>query len=477
MREVSVVVSTTKQLDNTALQWSARIASVCFILLLRTTNGTYVNNLLKNYDTQDYVWLDCNGGFFETLFFSNENITVYTNMCRSIPAHIYKLEDLPSSVDPKEANIFIKRRAGKTFQYTFLSLASNNGISTPSYSKGPGAEYYWRSDDPAVDFSLKLYPGEHFVSKSGIDLTVQDEYKMGSTARQNLLYETNLKVTYNHSIAATKANSVSTTLIGFSGIFRHSDVSIAVRGSILLLVVFLAGLPYQKTLVKSRYSLFTWSLYFLSLNLVTEICIQFFGERVPSTNLVLWVLLPAIGASLMQARKIGDRIDTRTNSRWLFYFCAAVNFFLFAIFVVSVNHKNKSTFSGVFAGLFLPVAIYLVLFCLSHKPQRLAYLTLRYILGVFGALRLFQIVESPKGSLKRIFEEPLRGKFYENIQFFVWMVPIVGAVYSYCFFALVAKDKGAEDEYGLLRHGIAAAGQGSYLAETDEMQNNSETKF
>lgn len=439
--------------------------------------ATFVNNLLKNYDTQEYVWLDCNGPFFDTLIYTNENITVYANLCRYIPTYIYKLEDVPTSVEVQDANIFIKRKVSKSYGYTFLALGSNNGIWTPSYEKGPGAEYYWRFDDPALDITLKLHPGDTFVSQNGIDLFVKDEFKLGPTMKMNVLNETNIKISYNASISATKTNSVSTTLIGFNGIFRYSAATITIRVIVLLLVMFLVGVPYQRTLIKSKYSLFTWGLYFLSLNFATEISIEYFGERVPSTNLILWFVLPAACATIMQSTRLRDRIDTRTNSRWLFYFSAAVNYLLFATFVISVNHKNKSTFSGVFVALFLPIAIYLILFCLSQKPQRLSYLTLRYIIGVFVTVRLFQIMESPKGAMYRIFSQPLRGKFYESIQFFIWIVPLIGAVFSYFFFMVVAKPKGAEEEHAILRLGAPVAANGSYLAETDDIQNNSDTKF
>lgn len=422
-------------------------------LLLLAAAGVqshFVNNFIKNYDTQDYAKLDCNREFFETYQYSNENMTVYVNLCRMLPSNIFKSEDLPSNVTGRPCNIFIKRRIRRDFEFLFLNHTANNGLKFSG--KTTNVQVFWHIPGQP-EMYLEVVPSPS--AGTPVELSVLDTYGSSADgATRRLAKQSKIMLVYPPGRG----------LIQSEGIYSDGMFYSWTRITIYLFMGVLLILPRSKALLKNKYNLHHWALYWLSFNFLTDIVIQYFGEKLPLVNLITVLLVPTLGATIMLSKPLADRINVGKNSTWIFYICAVSNYVIFSVFYVTTMGYNDRWLKAPALCILAPVFLRFWSLALGNQ-KTFDHLWMPFVVSIFLFTRGVQAVESVKGMIYRTFREPLYNEFAQPVDNYAWLI-FLSLAYQLAFMLITRLNPETETH------------DKKYMSDIEESMNNkSESKF
>ena len=369
--------------------------------------SAFVNNYIKDYDTQDYVWLDCNDDFFETTTFTNENVTAYVNLCRPLPQSSFDQEELPIEIiRPTTANIFIKRLVRREYKYLFLTLDKNNGIDISK--NGQSIKIFWESKFLDEDIYLELSPAS---GTTEVSLRVEDTFTTGDTARdRRKVLKSRLVVDYPENSGMLRAE----------GIISHDVWYKVIRGFILSLAAVVLLVPRERSYI-GKWSLQDYTYFWLATNLIVDITVQYFGEKLPIANSILVLLLPTVLSILLMTRVPLRGYSPAFVALALFYVAWASNYVIFTMFYCRTMWANDHFLHSLIYCIFIPVLLRFGLLCLNDL-KTFDRLWIPYAASMFLFLRIMQMIESPKGMLSRTFKTPQLGEYSQRISSPIWLI-------------------------------------------------------
>jgi hypothetical protein len=365
--------------------------------IVSQTVENHIESQIRNWDTLNYLTLDCNQELFDIHTYSNENVTIYASMCRMLPQSTILEAKLPNSVQVQPSNLLIKRKSAGNVYYFFKNLTKNNGIRVQE--SNPQLSLYWYI--PEINQDL------HFIlernSNSTVDIRVDDEYVQTAPQNRNRRIVTKSVVTLTYGGGENSAY--------LSGIYNNTSFRVFLEIAVYILIGLGLLVPeHVVSLQDGKVSLRELLLYWLSLNFITDVTIECMGEHLPLLNLALTILLPAACTVLLASKHAVSRMDVAWNARLLFYVAAGANFAIVAVFYTATSFRNENYVLPFLYVLVLPLAARYAFSC-STSPEQFQALLLHFLVAVFVVCRVLQVFERPKGMVLRSVGAPLMGEY------------------------------------------------------------------
>lgn len=357
----------------------------------------HIEPQIKNWDTMNYLTMDCNHELFDIHSYSNENVTIYASLCRFLPQSTIIEAKLPSSVDVVPSNLLMIRRLRGNVTYYFKNLTKNNGITVQE--DNPQVRIYWNLPDISQNFYMVLKRG----STPNVNIVVEDEYFQTNPQLPSRRFIDKSILTLTYGGPGTSA--------ALNGIFINSTFRVIVEVSFYILVGLALILPEQMFIFQEgKATIRELLLYWISINFITDLTIELIGEHLPGLNLLLIMLLPTICSFTLMSKFVTSRIDVRWNSRLLFYIVIATNYLIVSMFYTSTMIRNDNYVLPVIYIILIPLAAR-YLFKFSMNTEQFNGLLLHYLVSVMIVLRVLQVFERPRGMLLRTFGSPLMGDY------------------------------------------------------------------
>lgn len=352
---------------------------------------------IKNWDNLNYLTIDCNHELFNTYKYSNENFTIFVNLCRMLPLSVLIEAKMPSWVTFEFSNIFMKRSIRGFDFYYFKNLSNNNGISVSE--SNPQAEIYWYLPDITSDFYFRLERG----SNDTVGLTVQDFYF--ETIPQNPLR----RLVTSSIVTMTYGGPGKTAQL--SGIYNNTILNVTLEVAVLVIIAIILVFPdHLLNRNGRRVPVKETLLFWLSINFITDVTIEAIGEQVASLNHAVCLLLPILFPLILAFKVVPLKLDTRKAAELIFYMVFTVNWLLVAAFYTSTYFRLKNYILPILYIVVLPVACrYTFKLCTDNKLFK--GLLFHFLVSLFIILRIYQVFEKPRGMLIRTFRYPLSGPY------------------------------------------------------------------
>lgn len=431
-------------------------AGSIILLLVCAVAARSIEDHLRNMDTMDYLHMDCNHHMFNSYVRSNENCTVYVNLCRMLPESTIQEAKLPAEVKVVPSNIIIKREIMGQPVYTFLNLSTNNGIILSS-TKGPHAKVYWKVPllnglfiDLALELTYKLKTPEVMT------VSISDAYPQVDPHDKTRRFpsSSSIQMSYYKKDAA----------VVMDGVYYFSTTKIIIELAFYTVIGLILLLPREVILVGNRYSMQDALLYWLAINFLTDMVVQYFGEFLPIANFIVLMTLPTIMCILLVSKPLMDRINVRQNAIYFFISMLVFNYLIVSVFVWTTMFRNHQYILPSVYTIVLPLVCRFV-FKLGTSDESFRKLSLPFYVGMFLFLRVFQVFERIRGMLVRSVASPLMGPFYTQVCYFL---PLMTAVILYqALFLILLKFMPTND----------LKIDDKYMSGVDDVTDNSASKF
>ena len=400
------------------------LAGVVLVLCLQSVRPSFVNNYLKNYDTLNYVWINCSSNMFETQIIKTAFSDVYVNLCRFLPVALYRSYDIPQEIDAKQSNIFIRAVINKKYEYYFLNLSSNNGVEYSNNAEK--LVYYWKlpNSGNGVEFTLEVN-GVSNVDKVGISFT-ENRPLSPYPSKPREYQGGNIEYVWPKSQKLAKTE----------GIYDTDLASKVVRGALLVIMTVPLILPGHLVRFGSV-NMHVVSQLYLSSHFVTDLILGFFGEKVPLANLIALILLPfliSLGHLIPAAR---TKLDLNRTAWLVLMISGCFNFSIYVFFFIKTGFLAEKYIRVVFLLVLVSFGQRYLFTCLGNKAIYTS-LILPLFATLFTVLRVLQISESPKGMIMRTVKSPLLGVYSDQAtKSMLWF--LLGTVAQIIFVGFVKK--------------------------------------
>ena len=357
----------------------------------------FVNNYLKNYDSLNYMWMDCNGDLFDIMKAQSQFSTVFVSMCRMLPSALFRSNEIPLDVETMPCNVFVKSYTKKVYSYHFLNFTSSNGFEfNEDASK---VKVYWSLDD-GIEFTLEISATQIV---DNIEKTLKEEIVSSGPSLGRSIVGYNYKLSFPQKNNWTRAE----------GIYDSSWLSWAIRGGLNILMTIPLLLPahFLKT---SRGNIHVASYLFLSSQLVADVMISYFGEKVSTANLISILLISVLVTVSHLSPEIKKKLELKRTAKMAFIVTGFINFSVYTVFYLQTRFANQSYFIPIVVLLLITLGQRLAFKCLKNKTL---YDSLFIVLfaTIFTVLRIIQINNSFRGMLSRTFGTPIKGIYADSV--------------------------------------------------------------
>jgi hypothetical protein len=386
------------------------------LLLLWSISARSIEDHLRNTDTMDYMHMDCNHNLFNTYTKSTENATVYVNMCRMLPESSIDHAQLPADVIVVPSNVIIRKEIMGKQYYNFLNLSDNNGIELSS-GKEPHARVYWRIDELKLDLFLELSYRPADTQSVRVSVTEKSPDTDPQSKERRIAESTTISLIYFKPIAS----------ITMDGVYYFNNTRIIIEIAIYSILGLLMLLPRDALNLDNRYSVQDAALYWLSINFLTDLVVQYFGEYLPLANFIVLMAMPTIFSLLLISKSVIDRINVKQNAVYFFYIMLIFNSLIMTIFVWTTMVRNGQYIVPALYTMVLPVVCRYI-FMLGTSADTFQNLNLPFCVSLFLFMRMFQVYERIRGMLSRSVKSPLMGPYITPLY---WYIPLMACVVVY----------------------------------------------